>query len=326
MTSGAGDRSTFLTKTGWGQSGNLTTGGKTQRVTMQADFNKGVGAFDFTAQFNITPLSGDAVANAEALVSWRVEGQAVSRRLTIGAGSTITGVGQAVRIEMYDATPPQFTKMQRVPGTAALTPGSPDVVFSGVVDLATDSVIAFSTQPGVQYNIVGGSEANVTISPPYSGDPSEAAIATVAFESSAQYGVSVQVAAGLRGSSGQPPLLQPYDGLPYVAEFTSVNPSPGTGFVFIVPPGSFIAIAIPEDAGVTQAFVTAAANTPGHIIGPSVAMVSIQNKLALQRIWDSQVTSDWVPVPPGAQSIFLANNAASPFGSIIYSVALGIDG
>src|SRR5271163_2874822 len=81
MSGGAGDRSTFLTKTGWGQSGNLVTGDRTQRVTMQADFSKGVGAFDFTAQFNISPpQGGNAIANAEALLHWRVEGQEVSRR------------------------------------------------------------------------------------------------------------------------------------------------------------------------------------------------------------------------------------------------------
>lgn len=324
------DRSTFGTKTGWGQSGQLTTGNQTKRVTMQADFNRGVGAFDFTAQFNLTPSStGNAIVNAEALVRWRVEGQEVTRRLTIGAGASLTGVGQAVRVEMYDATPPQFWKSRRVPGTATLTPGSENVTFSvsvaGIVE--SGDVITFSSQPNVQYAVGESLGPDVTIVPAYSGPASTTARATVAFEAASDYGVSVQVSAGVRGSNAQPPLLQPYDGPPYIGQFDADNPSPGTGFLFVVPQGANLPVLIPEDAGVNQVFITVIANDNGKLVSQGQAIVQIENKLSTQRIWDaSQVDNSWVPIPPGAEGLILTNRAPTGFGALVYSVAFGVDG
>jgi hypothetical protein len=325
-----GDRSTFATKTGWGQSGNLITGNRINRVTMQADFNKGVGAFDFTAQFNITPPNnGNAIVNAEALIHWRVEGQEVTRRLTIGAGATLTGVGQAVRVEMYDATPPLFYKARRAQSTATVTEGSPVVVFASDPGINADDTVTFSPQPKVQYGISEIDGNTVTLSTPYTGPSSTTATATVVFELPTQYGVSVQVSAGIRGSSAQPPLLQPYDGPPYV-EFGPTNPSPGSGFLFIVDPGELQVISIPQDAGVNQVFVTVAplfGNSGGLV--PNVAFASIENGLAQQRQWDTQVVTGWVPVPPGAQIMLVSNNSvAGPGkpGPLKFSVAWGIDG
>lgn len=332
MTMGeGGDRSTFRTKTGWGQSGNLTVGGKTQRVTMQADFNKGVGAFDFTAQFNLTPPGEGGVVNAEALVHWRVEGQEVTRRITIGGGATLTGVGQAVRIEIYDATPLQFFKMKGLPGTATVTQGSPDVVFSvpplNVIQVGDD--IVFSTQPHVHYNIAEITGAlTIKLDRVYSGTSSALAKVTVAFDRNpTQYGVSVQVSAGIRGSSGQPPLLQPYDSPPYISAFSAANPSPGTGFLFPVPLGDVLLVSIPEDAGVNQIFVTVLPANGGipDALKPGSVNVFIENDVAIQKAWDPTVVIGWVPVPPSATAVGIVNNATTS-GDIVVSISFGIDG
>lgn len=255
-------------------------------------------------------------------MSWRVEGQQVTRRLTIGAGATLTGVGQAVRIEMYDATPEQFYKTRRVPGTATVTTGSPDVVLSLPPGdtVGVGQIIIFSTQPKVQYTIEEVSGVDITLTTPYTGSSSAAAVATSIFEQNVSYGVSVQVSAGVRGASGQPPLLQPYDGPPYVA-FDPNNPSPGTGFIFDVDASSEIDVTIPEDAGITQVYVTATGDsatlTPGEAFG-------VVGNIAPQRSWDTQVTPGWIPVPPGAQKLTLVNRSGTQ--SISFSCAFGIDG
>jgi hypothetical protein len=324
----AGARSTFRTKTGWGQSGNLITGNKTQRVSMQADFNVGVGAFDFTAQFSLTPPGGglgDAVVNAEALIHWRVEGQEVTRRVTIGAGTAVTGTGQAVRVEMFDATPPQFTQLHALPGTAHVTEGSAEVIFTIPPVLIPGSAIIFAPQPKVQYLVERSTAAGVTLTTPYTGPSNAATTASSVFERAVQYGVSVQVSAGVRGSSGQPPLLQPYDGPPYVSEFSAENPAPGTGFLFVVDVGESIAINIPEDAGVTQVFVTAVSSGTLKPVGAGMAYAVIRNAIAPQRTWDTQVTTGWVPIPPGAEQIILVV-ATDATQNLEFSVAFGIDG
>jgi hypothetical protein len=323
----AGDRSTFLTKTGWGQSGTLTAGNKTQRVTMQADFNKGVGAFDFTCQFSVTAPGGRSVVNAEALVSWRVEGQEVTRRITIGAGASLTGVGQAVRVEIYDATPPNFYQSRRVAGTVTVTEGSDAVVFSAAPGLPLGSTLTFSAQPKVQYFIEAESGTDVTLTAPYTGPSRSSATATTAYESNITYGVGVQVSAGARGSNAQPPLLQPYDGPPYTV-FDANNPAPGGGFLFVVNPGDVLPIAIPEDAGVNQVFITVFPLFGGFGGVPTdTAIASIENGIGDQRTWDTQVNKEWIPVPPGAQTLLVSNNSTGGRpGPLRFGVAFGIEG
>jgi hypothetical protein len=93
-------------KKGWQQAGELVTGQRDQVVTMQANFPE---PDTYTCQFSIvTPPPvlatppGFPQFDAQAEVRWSVEGQSVSRLISIGNGTSITGVGQAVRVRMVD--------------------------------------------------------------------------------------------------------------------------------------------------------------------------------------------------------------------------------
>lgn len=98
---------------GWQQSSTLHAGDPTKRFTMQANFEE---ADYYTVQFGVILPDGTPLVNAadyiptsvpivapRAKISWSVEGQTVARLLDVGNGTTISGPGQAARIEAYDA-------------------------------------------------------------------------------------------------------------------------------------------------------------------------------------------------------------------------------
>lgn len=91
-------------RTGWSQSGKLHSGSKTDQVTLQVVFPY---AGDFTVEFNATgtPANANQPVYPEALINWVVNGNIVTRRVTIGDGTSVTGVGESVRVIMTDNTP-----------------------------------------------------------------------------------------------------------------------------------------------------------------------------------------------------------------------------
>lgn len=92
-------------KTGWQQSGTLTTGDVNKKVTMQADFAE---PGYYTIQFGVIPPvdavtpANSGVFRAVAEIQWSVEGSTVTRRVTIGNGSSISGTGQAAKVTIFD--------------------------------------------------------------------------------------------------------------------------------------------------------------------------------------------------------------------------------
>lgn len=85
---------------GWSGSGKLITGDdKTFQV--QAVFPK---ASDFTVQFNMKQPTRDAntAVVCEALINWVVAGVPVSRRVTVGNGTTISGVASSINVTVED--------------------------------------------------------------------------------------------------------------------------------------------------------------------------------------------------------------------------------
>jgi hypothetical protein len=91
-------------KTGWSTANTLRTGDPNAQVTMQAEFPEtGTYTMQFTRGGNPKELNPIV---AEALVTWVVEGNTVTRRINIGtSGCALSGTGQAVRVRMVDATP-----------------------------------------------------------------------------------------------------------------------------------------------------------------------------------------------------------------------------
>src|SRR5208283_1031541 len=94
-------------KDGWSAAGALQASG-TGQVKLQADFSKGgVGSGQYTVQFNVNAPPNPTNPNpifTEALLTWIVEGNSVTRHISIANGTSITGSGQAVTVVIYDNT------------------------------------------------------------------------------------------------------------------------------------------------------------------------------------------------------------------------------
>jgi len=91
---------------GWSKTGILTALDSTKIQSLQVDFPK---SEDYTIEFNLkfnqgAQPNGSTIVRAEALIIWSVAGNDVTRRVNIGNGVSVTGVGEAVKIYMQDVT------------------------------------------------------------------------------------------------------------------------------------------------------------------------------------------------------------------------------
>ena len=90
-------------KNGWGQAGKLLTGNPQSQVTMQAQFDE---PGTYTVQFSKAdnPASNNPIFTV-AIITWSVEGHFLTRKVNVADGVSVSGVGQAVRVQLNDATP-----------------------------------------------------------------------------------------------------------------------------------------------------------------------------------------------------------------------------
>lgn len=147
-------------KTGWSVGGNLTARQPTvATVQMQADFERdlgGDGAGTYTVQFAIgsLPAAANVKAQAQAFITWSVNGQSVQRRVSVANGTSVTGVGESVKVVIVDTTnqvnppwvlPLKFTAQYRV--SALVVKGTRPSVQQPPVLLPEDTV-QFAGGPG----------------------------------------------------------------------------------------------------------------------------------------------------------------------------------
>jgi hypothetical protein len=99
------------TKTGWAANGSLHTQVYNEVVNCQAQFGD---SGNYTLQFDIDAPQVSGGAQAEAIVTWSVAGNDVTRRLSISNSASITGTAEAVKIRVVDVT---FTNPGNAPGT-----------------------------------------------------------------------------------------------------------------------------------------------------------------------------------------------------------------
>jgi hypothetical protein len=93
---------------GWSANGTLHALKYNETVNLQAKFDEG-GPGAYTAEFSFSggiDPGGTISTRAEALITWAIEGNFVTRRVSISNGASITGVAQAVRIQIMDTTNP----------------------------------------------------------------------------------------------------------------------------------------------------------------------------------------------------------------------------
>src|SRR3972149_4041104 len=94
---------------GWSKSGTMTSGDRSAKVSLQANFRH---TGNYTVQFKLFPKPGGAPLppsffapiQAEASIVLSVEGNSVERRLSLANGASLTGVAQGVRIVVSDVT------------------------------------------------------------------------------------------------------------------------------------------------------------------------------------------------------------------------------
>jgi len=120
-------------KVGWSSSNKLVTGDRFKEVSLQADFPR---AETYVLQFNktkilrvINPAGEKLPVRAEAFITWSVEGNSVTRRVSIANGITIQGVAQAVRVIVKDVTDHPFGTVAPIAQleysvSAQVTPGT----------------------------------------------------------------------------------------------------------------------------------------------------------------------------------------------------------
>lgn len=86
---------------GWQKSGSLFVGNTAVILPMQVNFpDPGYYTLQFSANPKNPPISFKAVAD----ITWSVEGNQISRRVSIQNGMTISGPGQAVTLRMRDVS------------------------------------------------------------------------------------------------------------------------------------------------------------------------------------------------------------------------------
>lgn len=234
-----------LTAGGWARFGTLFTGNSTQSLSMQR--NMGSPAGNYTVSFSLKPQAGGVASNhpirCEATITFSTAGNDYTRRVVVGNGVSLTGVGDTVKVVVQDAT-------------SANPPGAP--------------------------------------APP----------------NNAPYDVTIQVARGVRGTTGQPPTFTP-------------NPP-----LVIVTAGNQVKVPIPQDVGVLSVGITVVNTHLGTAVPAGATRVGMVQGPLLEtyRSYDP-VDFDWIPVPPGTTILTLDNGLAPGVNTdIAFSIAFGVEG
>lgn len=88
---------------GWSKTVDLASGNVDLNGTLQVNFDE---AGEYTVQFtvdNLVDLAGvPGLINPRADITWTVEGNPVRRTVSIANGTSVSGVGQACKVEVYD--------------------------------------------------------------------------------------------------------------------------------------------------------------------------------------------------------------------------------
>lgn len=112
---------TLGSKNAWSSSAKLHADGKS-RGTLQAHFEHAPG--DYVLQFNIdAPITPGSRLACVADITWSVEGNHVSRTVSIGNGTRVSGSGQAIHVVMRD-TSDGLSPTTEYTVSALLTPGT----------------------------------------------------------------------------------------------------------------------------------------------------------------------------------------------------------
>lgn len=216
---------------GWSAAGNLAFLKPDKKVSLQCQFDEPA---SFTIAFSVNyPRSGiDEPCMAEAEIEWSVAGNSVKRTITVSDGAVVTGVGEAVIVRMFDASP-------------------------------------------IGDSLTGGFGT--------------------------EYGASVQVARGTRGSFTNPPILQRLT----------------TDYQSTVNAGLSRTFPVPENAGVVGFKFLFGDSTGAAITDQEIRASQLDpNSNEISRC--DPRDHEWVPLAPGAVNVEFTNVSADPLFVFIY--------
>lgn len=103
-----GELDQYSNKSGWQVNGKLETYNVSQTQKLAADFSQAPG--QYTIQFATGPIiqpgapAAPIVKQTKAVIKWSVEGTFVRRQISLYDGASISGVGQAVDVEIIDSS------------------------------------------------------------------------------------------------------------------------------------------------------------------------------------------------------------------------------
>lgn len=148
---------------GWSQSGKLTTGNPNTKISMQVQFPV---CDSYTVQFGIIPPQRQGtpptdfqpVLDVIADLTWSVKGNFVTRRVSVGNGMSISGVAEAVKVDVKDITASPLSlgfdyiaSIQVSPGTRP-SQGQPPTLkatpFVFAIPAGSSQTIAIPTEAG----------------------------------------------------------------------------------------------------------------------------------------------------------------------------------
>ncbi len=120
--SGLGDNMTMGERGGWSASNKILNNGQSQgnNVPLQVDFGQQLAKrAGLAEEFNLNPTLSDLPAKNYTVqfgeISWAVAGITIRRLVSVTNGLSVTGVGEAIKVVVYDATD------QTAPAPAACT-------------------------------------------------------------------------------------------------------------------------------------------------------------------------------------------------------------
>lgn len=159
-------------KSGWQQNGGLTISDPSKTVAMQADFRDSP-AQVYTVQFSVIKFPTFGNFSAVATITFKIEGALVTRKVSVGDGVSLSGVGQAIDVDIVDTTQAiaspgagDYTIQVTVSRGVRPSNGQPPVLVGdnvGSVAASGSSTFSIPTGSGIKYlqvYIASPTEAN----------------------------------------------------------------------------------------------------------------------------------------------------------------------
>lgn len=249
---------TEMAQNGWSKTVRMTSNtSKLQGESLQLSAPDN--DYSFTVQFELVITQyGTAGMMPRALISWTIGGASVSRLVSIGSGTSVTGVGTNVTVLVYDAS------TEHPINGAGITP--------------------------------------------------------------AEYSVVVTCGKGVRGPAQVGPILIPWVESRIIGGGVTFQPGQSDEMGGGVGDASQILIEIPPGSGVTSWYWDAVGSLTGVAIPEATFRYWVTGMGFNGVMGNAARRGTWIPLTPGATTIYVAIDSGWALEDLIVTTVLGIDG